>query len=245
MTLVTLPYRTQLAAGQPEDISMVLADFDAILAVLNGDIRNDNIASAAAIAVSKISNPASIAKILRGDGTWVGGMSVIDDQTRATDGNFDINPPIPGTYAHLMMMGSLRSDIVGQIDSPQLRFNNDSANNYDFNYFDVKNTTVTGGGTPATNGMRQLTVPGASADASKFGAFIYIIPAYASTAMHKMVIGIGGSLGQAAGMTNWECNVGFGLWRNTAAITRIQLAPGSGGTNFKIGSRCTTYGLGV
>lgn len=72
MTLVTLPYRTQLAPGQPEDITLVLADMDAILAVLNGDLRNDNIASAAAIAISKvaISGTPNGSKFLRDDGSW-------------------------------------------------------------------------------------------------------------------------------------------------------------------------------
>ncbi len=71
MTLVTLPYRTQLAAGQPEDVGQVLANFDAILSVLNGDIRNDNLAAAAAITASKLSGyPADASKALRGDGTW-------------------------------------------------------------------------------------------------------------------------------------------------------------------------------
>jgi hypothetical protein len=71
VTLVTLPYRSQLAAGQPEDIGMVLADFDAVLAVLNGDIRNDNIAAAAAIAASKLSGyPSDVTKALLGNGTW-------------------------------------------------------------------------------------------------------------------------------------------------------------------------------
>jgi len=71
VTLVTLPYRTQLAAGQPEDIGMVLADFDAILAVVNGDIRNDNIAAAAAIQASKLQGyPSNAALFLNGNGAW-------------------------------------------------------------------------------------------------------------------------------------------------------------------------------
>jgi len=52
MTQVALPFRP--IAGDPEDISQVMADFDAILTVLNGDIRNDNIATLAAIAVAKL-----------------------------------------------------------------------------------------------------------------------------------------------------------------------------------------------
>lgn len=52
MTLITLPFRP--VSGDPEDISQVMADFDAILNVVNGDIRNDNISPSAAIAASKL-----------------------------------------------------------------------------------------------------------------------------------------------------------------------------------------------
>jgi hypothetical protein len=72
MTLVTLPYRTSLAGGQPEVIAQILADFDAILAVINGDLRNDNVSSAAGIAIPKlaISGSPTGAKFLRDDGSW-------------------------------------------------------------------------------------------------------------------------------------------------------------------------------
>lgn len=52
MTQVILPYRP--VAGDPEDISQVMADFDAMLNVLNGDIKNDNLAAVAAIVVAKL-----------------------------------------------------------------------------------------------------------------------------------------------------------------------------------------------
>ena len=48
-----------MVAGQPEDISQVLANFQAIQAVLNGGIDNSNINAAAAIAYSKIALPAN------------------------------------------------------------------------------------------------------------------------------------------------------------------------------------------
>jgi len=71
VTLVTLPYRTQLAGGQPEDIGKVLANFDAILAAFNGDIRDDNLASVANIAISKLAGfPNDVTKQLLGNGTW-------------------------------------------------------------------------------------------------------------------------------------------------------------------------------
>jgi|SRR5215467_270684 len=64
--------QANLIAGQPEDISTVLANFQAIQAVLNGGIDNSNINAAAAILASKISGyPTDATKYLRGDGAWV------------------------------------------------------------------------------------------------------------------------------------------------------------------------------
>jgi hypothetical protein len=72
MTFVVLPYRTQLAPDQPEDITMVLADIDAILQVVNGDIRNDNIHANAQIDVAKllIGGTPDGTKFLGDDKTW-------------------------------------------------------------------------------------------------------------------------------------------------------------------------------
>jgi len=52
MTLVTLPYRPQ--PGELEDISQLMADFDAILSVVNGGITNDNLAPGASIGSEKV-----------------------------------------------------------------------------------------------------------------------------------------------------------------------------------------------
>jgi hypothetical protein len=52
MTLITLPYSP--VDGDPEDISEIMANFNAILAVVNGGLQNDNVAADAAIAHSKL-----------------------------------------------------------------------------------------------------------------------------------------------------------------------------------------------
>jgi hypothetical protein len=66
-----------MVAGQPEDISVVLANFQAIAAVLNGGIDNANINAAAAIAISKLAGyPSDASKSLKGDGTWGPGVGV-------------------------------------------------------------------------------------------------------------------------------------------------------------------------
>jgi hypothetical protein len=52
MTQVVLPYRP--APNDPEDVTQIMADFDAIVNVLNGGIKNDNIAADAAIGATKV-----------------------------------------------------------------------------------------------------------------------------------------------------------------------------------------------
>jgi hypothetical protein len=60
-----------LQAGQPEDISVILSNLQAIQGVLNGGIDNGNINAAAAIAASKLAGyPSDLLKVLRGDGSW-------------------------------------------------------------------------------------------------------------------------------------------------------------------------------
>jgi microcystin-dependent protein len=61
----------KLVAGQPEDVSVLLANLQAIAAVLNGSLDNANLSPAAAIAISKLAGyPADNTKTLLGDGTW-------------------------------------------------------------------------------------------------------------------------------------------------------------------------------
>jgi len=65
-----------MQAGQPEDITQVVANLDAIAAVVNGALDNSNIATSAAILASKLANyPNDASKALLGDGSWgsVGG----------------------------------------------------------------------------------------------------------------------------------------------------------------------------
>lgn len=71
MTTYNIVSPGSMVAGQPEDISAVLANLTAIAAVLNGGLDNSNINAAAAIALSKLAGyPADATKFARGDGSW-------------------------------------------------------------------------------------------------------------------------------------------------------------------------------
>lgn len=71
MSLYNIVNPASLVAGQPEDVSQVLANFQAIQAVLNGGIDDANVRSTAAISPSKLAGyPSDVRRLLRGDGSW-------------------------------------------------------------------------------------------------------------------------------------------------------------------------------
>jgi hypothetical protein len=71
MSLYNIVNPASLVPGQPEDVSQVLANFQAIQAVLNGGIDDVNVRSTAAIQASKFAGyPNNQALALRGDGSW-------------------------------------------------------------------------------------------------------------------------------------------------------------------------------
>lgn len=60
-----------MQAGSPEDVSQVLANFQALATLLNGNLDDFNIKAAAGIAASKLAGyPTDATKFLRGDATW-------------------------------------------------------------------------------------------------------------------------------------------------------------------------------
>jgi len=84
-----------LVTGKPEDVSQVLANFQAIAAIINGGLDNSNLTADAAIAISKLALfPNNAGVYLRGDGTWaaVSGTGVLMP-TGAIFPYIDATPP--------------------------------------------------------------------------------------------------------------------------------------------------------
>lgn len=123
------------------------------------------------------------------------------------------------------------------ISNVNVTFNNDTAANYDVQALSGIGASA-GAGNVAGATSINFQVPGASVQASAFGAWSILVPAYLQTTAHKQVIGHG-SYTDGGGSGN--ANVRTGRWRNTAAITRIAFTAGSG--TLLAGTRVTVLGL--
>jgi hypothetical protein len=125
-----------------------------------------------------------------------------------------------------------------------LRFNNDSGANYD--YEDIYMLGTTNGTSNITEGLAQTSVAkafisGSTATANYAGMVEYLIADYKGTTFQKAL--------KYEYATRWSTTtgtvargVGSGFWRNTAAITRVDVTLG-GGNTFVNGSVVSLYGL--
>lgn len=190
-------------------------------------------AGASAISGAAIGDKRAVAKL----GGASGGVTSFYDNTLAVDtANFDITGIPAG--ANLEIYTYLRTTQAAISSSANLRFNNDSAANYDSQRLRGAGATASAAFTAGATSGLFTDAPGASATANKFAATHILIPNYAGGVGHTTVIARTSHVeGIASGdMYAEQYNV---VWRSIAAINRVTLLPVSG--NFKAGSRCTVY----
>ena len=148
---------------------------------------------------------------------------------------------IAGTYNSLRVILAGRCSAAVFDSYVRVQFNADTAGNYDYKLF-----VDTGAATAGTLEQFAQTsaivgqVPGASGPASIPGILTIDIPLYAGTTFQKSGLFASGEVGQSTG--NLRQGMGVFNWRNTAAITQIDLILGTG-TNFVIGSAAYLYGI--
>jgi hypothetical protein len=82
----------------------------------------------------------------------------------------------------------------------------------------------------------------ASAAAGAAGIGEVTIPNYDGKTFHKGATGVAGNDSEG-GSGNVTTLSRYGIWKNTAAITRVTIGVVTAGKKFKAGSRCTIYGL--
>lgn len=148
---------------------------------------------------------------------------------------------IPAHWTNLLMLIYARATGAVTETSLNVRFNNDSAGNYDEQALAVSNTVVSAGEALGGSLIGVGACPGASATANQFSAITVSIPYYAGAADHKSVLGASSrKRGTSSGDLQIRHSACF--WRSTAAINRITVIAGSG--NLEVGTRVSLYGMG-
>lgn len=158
-----------------------------------------------------------------------------------TAASFDITG-IAGTYNHLLLTCQVRCDTASATVNSSLRLNGDTGANYD------RALNAAFGNTPSFSPAAAATslyigdVVANSAAAGTVSVWQLLIPFYAKTTFDKTVLANGGGVfGTLGTTTTYELFQVSGLWRNTAAVTQVTLAPASG--SFMIGSGLTIHGI--
>lgn len=148
---------------------------------------------------------------------------------------------IPQTFAGLRLFLDARGDAAATAVSLSLRLNNDSGTNYDWQLTAGVAAAASAQEAVAATSIFSGDVAAATAPAGVSGGCYIDIPNYAGATFNKRVLILSGNkTGIASG--NFNARFVAGFWRNTAAITRLTVTPGSG--NFAAGSRVVLYGLG-
>lgn len=133
---------------------------------------------------------------------------------------------IPGTYKHLMILGSARSASGASLAANMTaRLNNDSGSTYAWINALMSGTSwavTNNGGSLVTSMVMVQAMPDAGAVAGEFGQFVLFFPDYANNGARKNMLAF--SSIWDTGLTNPRFGVTGGHWSNAAVITQIDLA---------------------
>lgn len=170
------------------------------------------------------------------------GVGCISDATLgAPAASIDISG-IVATYAHLRLVICARDTGAVTAVNGLIRFNNDSAANYDTEELIGAAATPTSSEAFAATSASVLQYVGASASAGLFGMTVIDIPNYASATPNKALLAMN-AVKWGTATTNMRIRVAAGFWRSSAAINQITITAGSG--NFDVGTRATLYAMGA
>jgi hypothetical protein len=141
---------------------------------------------------------------------------------------------IPQTYTDLVLVCLTRSTRAANAgDSMRIRFNSDTGTNY--------STTVLQGSVDGAESTRftsatsaYMRIPAATATANVFSPSIWNIMNYSNITTYKTTLQKGTSVTD-------QVELDVSLWRNTAAITTIDISTSNG--NLVSGSTFTLYGI--
>ena len=154
--------------------------------------------------------------------------------------------PTDGTYDHLCIKVSARTDSSYVYDQYQIRLNGDTATNYCSTRLVAHTATPASlRNTSAANYFDNIYgLPGSAVEADTFGSLECWIPHYANSANYKSLIMKGVMPNTSTTDNEWFLALTAGLWTNTAAITTIRIGNGRpGASDFVANSTFDLYGI--
>lgn len=169
-----------------------------------------------------------------------GSLSRIDVQALGADAGSVTFSSIPASYEHLMIVWTARGTDGGN-PNINMQFNGDTGANYDRELVIGVGATVTSAPDIAQASITIAgAMPGSGAAAGAAASGRITIMSYARTTFHKSAVC---DFSDLRGTVSSDALAGLtgGRWRNTAAITSVNLFPSA--SNFLAGSVFSLYGL--
>lgn len=157
------------------------------------------------------------------------GQVLIQEQVLAAGAQTITFSGIPATYTHLKLIVQTQGASGGQL---HIRFNNDSGNNYSYFWGLLRAASQAWNVVDPSDRILAGVV-----FSSGISTFEITIPNYRRTVFQKQAFSLSGGM-----VTTPEQTQVIGLWKNTAAVNRVDLA-NSAGVNYIAGSIFSLYGL--
>jgi hypothetical protein len=168
----------------------------------------------------------------------VGGVTVLaDSELGSAQASFDLTS-ISGSFKHLQLILRARGDNASATSLIQVRLNNDSGSNYQWEIHYGNNTTAAAARSVGNTVFNMHNMPCASATASYFGAADILFVDYTDTTAYKQAFYRWGYL---SATTTAEVGAAYCHYLSTSAISRITISLAAG--NLDTGSRVTLLGI--
>lgn len=162
---------------------------------------------------------------------------LVEEQLLAADGTVTFSS-LPQLDGDLVALGYVRTDRAATSDDIDVTVNADTTDaNYARQRLSGSNTTTAAAA--ASDRAFIEGVPGDSATANVFGAFVLSISQHANGVKQPHILAVSG-YHETSGPTS-NVAAAAGRRANIAAYTSLLFAPGAGGTNFKSGSLISLY----
>lgn len=169
----------------------------------------------------------------------LGAEVLISEQTPSGTGTVTFSS-IPTIYRDLKVVVRGRGATAATFVAVTLQFNADTGANYDRQRLGVNNVSITGASNVAQTSLQVGAIAAATATANEAGAVRVDIYDYRGTTFEKVTTSQDGYRTSAVG-AGQNAEFYSGAWRNTAAITQIDMILAAG--NFVAGSVVSLYGV--